>query len=211
MKKRLLSRLLIIKPCLLLALLLAAEAFAKTDVDALAEKLQRLETLSGKFQQTLVDAKGETLQASSGVFYLQRPGYFRWETQQPFPQLLVSDLQSIWLYDPDLAQVTVREYNEKVSATPALLLSGDVEKINQHYQVSKQDNNHYILKPISPQELFSELAVFFVDGQLTKMTLRDSLAQTTTFTFLEAVQNQSIAPELFTFIPPKGTDLISGN
>jgi outer membrane lipoprotein carrier protein len=181
------------------------------DADELAKQLSLLETFSGVFEQTLADDKGVILQESSGDFFLQRPGYFRWETKAPFPQLLVSDLQSIWLYDADLEQVTVREYNDKVAATPAILFSGDVSKINQHYVISKQGEDSYRLTPNNQHELFTQLTVTFVNEQLSEMSLQDSLGQTTLFRFLDGVYNQTISPELFDFTPPEGTDIIVGN
>ncbi len=181
------------------------------DADTLAEKLALLDTFSGAFEQTLTDDKGEELQASSGDFFLQRPGYFRWNTTEPFPQLLVSDLQSIWMYDPDLEQVTVRAYDNNVSATPALLLSGDVTKIKEHYHVEQTQAQRYVLTPLQPQELFTRLTVSFMNGQLSDMRLIDALGQTTTFRFIDGIYNQAIDRALFEFVPPEGTDVIIGN
>jgi len=181
------------------------------DVDELAGKLVMLTTFSGDFQQTLVDDEGQALQESTGVFSLKRPGYFYWETKQPFPQLLVSDLTNIWLYDSDLEQVTVKPYDDRVSQTPALLLSGDVSKMSESYSVTKKTENEYVLTPKSQQELFTQLIVTFSFDQLSAMTLQDSLGQTTTFTFINGVYNQVIADERFQFIPPEGTDVILGN
>lgn len=181
------------------------------DVDELAEKLVKLTTFSGDFQQTLVDDQAQVLQQSTGVFLLKRPGYFYWETKAPFPQLLVSDLSNIWLYDPDLEQVTVKTYDERVSQTPALLLSGDVSKMSESYTVSKKTDNEYVLIPKSQQELFTQLTVRFAADQLDMMSLQDSLGQTTTFDFINGIYNQDIADERFQFIPPEGTDVILGN
>ena len=173
--------------------------------------MAKLNTFFGTFQQILVDDKGVVLQESSGDFFLQRPGYFRWETKEPFPQLLVSDLQSIWLYDPDLEQVTVREYDDRLSATPALLLSGDLSQINQHYLIEQQTDKRYLLTPRVAHELFNELTVAFSDGQLSEMALHDALGQVTTFRFIDGIYNQVIPQTLFEFTPPEGTDLIIGN
>ena len=109
------------------------------DAKALTKTLKHYQTLSGNFIQTMVDEQGVSLQESSGTFVVKKPGYFYWDTKQPFPQLLVSNLDRIWLYDPDLEQVTIRSYQQSVSDSPALLLSGDAEKITQRYQVSQTD------------------------------------------------------------------------
>lgn len=194
---------------LAMCLLFCSYAVSQSDADELAEKLRKLNTLTGQFEQTLVDAQGQILQESSGTFLLQRPGFFRWETLEPFPQLLVSNLQNIWLYDPDLEQVTVRAYNNQLSQTPALLLSGNVEEINQHYTVKKNQQNIYELVPKASQDLFSMLIVVFNNEQLASMVLKDSLEQQTTFRFLQTQYNRAIDPTEFEFVPPAGTDVIT--
>lgn len=192
------------------------------DAGELTDKLALLKTFSGDFQQTLVDDEGLVLQTSNGVFSLKRPGYFYWETTAPFPQLLVSDLNTIWLYDPDLEQVSVRPYDEKVSQTPALLLSGDVNKVSDAYRVERlsadtqveseamSGDTAFALFPKQPQTLFTQLLVEFTGDQLASMQLHDSLGQVTTFAFSRGIYNQPIANERFTFTPPEGVDVIQG-
>ncbi|MGS2716667.1 outer membrane lipoprotein chaperone LolA [Eionea flava] len=202
-------------------LLLGFKVYAD-DAGELTSKLALLTTFSGEFQQTLVDDEEQVLQASKGIFSLKRPGYFYWETTAPFPQLLVSDLNTIWLYDPDLEQVSVKPYDEKISQTPALLLSGDVNKVSDAYRVEKlnvdaQTNSEvfsdnpvtvFALFPKQPQTLFTQLLVEFTGDQLASMQLHDSLGQVTTFAFSQGVYNQAIANEQFTFTPPDGVDVI---
>lgn len=195
----------------LIGFMFSASLFAQTDANELSQKLASLDGLSGQFQQTLHDAQGEVLQESSGKFLLKRPGLFRWETQDPFPQLLVSNLENIWLYDPDLEQVTIRTYDSRLSQTPALLLSGDVEQINEHYIVKKVSETKYELTPKGSQDLFTVLVVVFEESQLSKMVLTDSLEQTTTFEFLQTQANPVIDLTQFEFTPPAGTDVIVDN
>lgn len=191
-------------------ILLSINVFAD-DAQDFAARMGEQKSLSGDFQQTVKDAKGEVLQESSGKFALLRPGYFRWETIEPFPQLLMSDLKTIWLHDPDLEQVTVREYDDRVSQTPAVLFSGDPVAISTHYSIKKINNERYQLTPKVPQELFEHLWVEFVDSKLVSMTLQDSLAQETVFALNNTKLNAILNLEQFQFIPPEGTDIILGN
>lgn len=183
----------------------------KSDADELVAKLELLQSFSGDFQQTLIDDKGQLLQESSGGFLLQRPGYFLWETKEPFPQRLISNLQTIWLYDPDLEQVTIREYNEDIAQTPALLLSGDLQQINQQYSIKKISDSQFVLTPLKQQALFQDLNVQFVNNQLSNMSLKDALGQTTVFSFSNAQYGNTVSTDRFNFIPPEGTDVIVGN
>lgn len=186
---------------------------------SLAATLKGYQTLSGQFTQTLVDEQGQLLQTSSGTFIVKKPGYFYWDTQQPFPQLLVSDLESIWLYDPDLEQVTVRSYQNSVSHSPALLLSGDAEQITQNYRVSRVDtppatpaaspvSARFLLKPRANNSGFTELQLAFAQQTLVQMVMKDSLQQVTTFDFSDIVVNRAFADSTFQFTPPAGVDVL---
>ena len=70
--------------------------------------LDEAQTMSAEFRQTLFTETGEASQSSSGRFYVKRPGRFRWDYAAPAEQLVVSDGTSLWMYDVDLEQVTVR-------------------------------------------------------------------------------------------------------
>ena len=174
--------------------------------------LKPLTSLDGRFQQTLTDDEGDVLQVSSGVFSLKRPGLFRWQTLEPFPQLLVSNQQTIWLYDEDLEQVIVRPYTEAVNNTPALLLTGDIGQLSTYYQIARQsDDDTFILSSKngdSESELFTRIALTFENRQLSKMVLTDSLGQLSIFRFTDLTINPVLAENLFSFEPPPGVDVI---
>lgn len=186
-------------------------ANAVTATQELAGILKTYATVKGNFTQTLVDNQGELIQDSSGIFTVKAPGYFNWETKQPFPQLLVADLNTIWLYDPDLEQVTLTPYSDNVDQSPALLLSGNVEQIRENYTVIKADGvaDSFILRPKRADSNFTELHLAFADTVLLSMKLKDTLDQTTTFTFSEVKINRSVNDALFIFEPPEGVDVLT--
>lgn len=194
------------------------------DSQELAKLLVEYKTIQGDFEQSLLDSKGEIIQESSGIFTVKSPGFFLWDTQAPFPQLLVSNLQDIWLYDPDLEQVTIRPYSQDIDQSPALLLSGNIEKISQTYHIKKnrhvnKDENtrtdklvnitsYFVLTPKQVNSVFIELQLGFIDNTIQQMTLADSLGQTTHFTFSNMVLNQLINEEIFEFSIPVGVDVL---
>lgn len=173
-----------------------------------SELLSRYESFSGFFEQSLVDDKGQNLQTLSGEFMIKRPGLFRWETYNPYPQLLVSDLKTLWLFDPDLEQVTVRPFDNQASQSPALLLSGDADNISTHYQVTSiETNRRYELIPTTSNN-FSQMELLFENAALSQIIVLDSLDQTTTFTFSDIKTNQTFLPSLFEFDIPDGVDVL---
>lgn len=200
-------------PALLCGIFITAVVVATAvadDTKDLSERLQKYHTLAGRFSQTLIDARGELIQDSKGVFTVKKPGYFRWETQEPFPRLLVADLQTVWLYDPDLEQVTIRPYTDSVAQSPALLLSGNTTEIAGVYDVVKAEENDslFILTPKNEEVGFTELRLQFGAGKLASMQLVDSLQQTTTFVFSDLKININVPATEFWFTPPEGVDVL---
>jgi len=82
--------------------------------------MAEVNAFSARFEQTLYDADGDTLQTSSGTVVLERPARFRWEyaasDSDASGQVLVADGERVWLYDPDLEQVTVNRIDERVAS-----------------------------------------------------------------------------------------------
>src|SRR3546814_14982350 len=95
-------------------------------------------------------------------------------------QLLVSIGQKVWLYDPDLEQVTVQQLDQRLTHTPALLLSGDVSTISENFEVSHKEAGEVVdftLKPKAKDTLFDNLSLSFRRGLINVMPLIDSVGQ----------------------------------
>ncbi|MBP8184572.1 MAG: outer membrane lipoprotein chaperone LolA [Pseudomonas sp.] len=200
-------------------LLLAVMAFAVVPAQAddavavarLTALLSQAKTLTARFSQLTLDGSGTQLQETAGELALQRPGLFRWHTDAPAEQLLVSNGQKVWLFDPDLNQVTIQVLDQRLTHTPALLLSGDVSKISENFAVSHKEGGSvvdFILKPKAKDSLFDNLRLSFRNGVINDMQLVDSVGQRTNILFLGVKMNEPIAPSQFTFTVPAGADVI---
>lgn len=189
------------------ALATASESFAAT--------LAVLNTVSGDFQQRLLDKNGHLLQATEGKFKLKRPGYFYWEVSPPYEQIVVGTPDSLKVYDPDLEQMTVYS-QDSLAGSPAALLSGDVDKIRASYLVNKTDASGKDVYQLSQQNTESgsfESLIFTFESKggekyLSKMVFKDKLGQTTEITVSNIKNNQTIPAEQFEFTAPAGTDVI---
>lgn len=195
-----------------LALAAAGAQAQDAAVQRLTELLGRAQTLSGRFSQLSLDASGTQLQESMGELSLQRPGKFRWHTDAPMEQLLVSDGTTVWLYDPDLEQVTIQKLDQRLTHTPALLLSGNVSTIRENFDVSYTQSGEVVdfqLKPKSPDTLFDTLRLSFRSGVINDMQLIDSVGQRTNILFSGIEMNRPLDAGLFRFEVPQGVDVIS--
>lgn len=113
-----------------LGLLLLASGVAHADgLQALEYFLKHVQSAKGQFTQVVTSPpkQGEMVgkrKTSSGEFAIARPNKFRFDYTKPFEQLMVSDGQTLWVYDADLQQLTQRRLSEAITGTPAVLLTG---------------------------------------------------------------------------------------
>ena len=59
-----------------------------------------LSSLRAEFRQSVIDARGNTVESAEGTMSLARPGRFRWDYREP-AQLIVSDGVTVWFHDID--------------------------------------------------------------------------------------------------------------
>ena len=198
-------------------LLLPVLAFTSLSAHADAESVKRLgqllgsDTITARFSQLTLDGSGTQLQDTAGELSVKRPGLFYWHTDAPQEQLMVSDGQKVSLWDPDLEQVTIKKLDQRLTQTPALLLSGDVSKISESFDItSKQagDVMDFTLKPKTKDTLFDSLRLSFRGGKINDMQLIDSVGQRTNILFTGVKVNEPIPASKFKFDIPKGADVI---
>lgn len=192
-------------------LALSGSVLANDAVDSLLEQLHTMNNFQANFTQTTRDPSGSTLQQMHGELIVERPGKMRWETEEPFAQLVVSDGSLLWIYDTDLEQVTIRSMGQSIQETPALLLSGDAKEIRDGFSVSmmqKGDVTQYRLTPNDNSQLFEALQFNYRAQGLSSMSIDDATGQTTNITFRQARINQALPEHTFLFEVPEGVDII---
>jgi outer membrane lipoprotein carrier protein len=187
----------------------ASAQSARQQLQAFSGKLQTAEVV---FQQTVTGPNGEKVQSAQGRMQLKSPNLFRWEYSKPVQQLIVADGRRIWVYDPDLQQVTVKSQDALNQDNPLSALTKP-ELIDRFYTVTelpvKQGVNWLQLKPKNQQASpFDKAWLGFGANGLVSMRLFDSLGQVSEFTFGTWRKNQAIAPSRFVFSPPKGVDVV---
>jgi outer membrane lipoprotein carrier protein len=199
-------------------LLVAAgqNAQSQATVDELGEKLVNdfltdVVTMQGRFEQSLIDADGTVVEESAGTLEIERPSRFRWAYSDPYEQWLVADGVNIWSYDVDLAQVTVKPQAQALSNTPALLLGGSGNALEQfHFEGSMVENETtwVRMRPVDESSGFNRVELGFFDGELSRMVFFDNLEQTTLVALYDVVVNQPIDAAHFEFVVPEDADLV---
>ena len=168
-------------------------------------------TFQGNFEQALIDADGQVVESTTGTLEIQRPGQFRWSYVDPYEQWLLADGLNIWSYDVDLAQVTVKPQAEALANTPALLLGGSADALEQfNYEGSYTETitTWVRLAPKNTDSGFLRVELGFVDDTLSRMVFFDNLEQTTLVDMSEVAVNEMIDPARFRFDVPDDVDVV---
>lgn len=186
-------------------------AMADDGAERLTHMLEPVKTYVADFDQEILDSGGQRLQEASGRMWLARPGHFRWEVDAPYEQVVVSNGEEVTLYDPDLQQATVQALDERVTHTPALLLSGSTDELTESYEVTRSQQGTaetFTLTPRDADTLFESLKLTFYGEILGRLQMTDSTGQRTAIEFDDAQQNVEVDDSRFTLELPSGTDVI---
>ena len=194
-----------------ISLVLVFSAQGKPDAGRLNQLLSGITTLEATFKQVLLNEHAETIQESSGIFQLKRPGKFRWDYTKPYTQLIVADGRRLWVYDADLEQVTVKKQGTALGNTPALLLT-DARAVEKDFDVQSKGVQEGLewfgLTPKDKESNFLKIKLAFGQNKLQQMELVDGFGQTTRLVFSDININTHIAVKQFEFKPPRGVDII---
>ena len=193
------------------AVLVTSTAFAGAR-DELKSFTTGLKGLDGQFTQQVHDGNGKLKETSSGQVSLSAPRLFRWEYTKPYPQLIVADGSKVWIYDPDLQQVTVREQGAEEQNTPLSALI-DPGKLDQQFNVKEAgtaDGLQWLaFTPKNGGEAsFESARLGFGKEGLARMEVKDAVGQRTTLSFSGWKRNPAFASGTFKYAPGKGVDVI---
>lgn len=199
-------------------LLVLASVMAASSVHAADSARARMEAFSkdlksvtADFAQSVTSANGNAGDKSSGTLALQAPRQFRWEAIKPYQQTIVADGSKVWVYDPDLEQVSVRRQSLEQSHSPLSVLT-NLSLLDREFTASEFGSRDGLLwlklvsKASEPEFEYAELG--FDEHGLARMTFKDQLGNTTEIRFSKWQRNPILDAATFRFVPPKGVDVI---
>ncbi|HEY4583812.1 MAG TPA: outer membrane lipoprotein chaperone LolA [Lysobacter sp.] len=189
-----------------------ASAGARDQLNAFTKGLK---TLDGRFTQQVFDAKGKLKESSGGRIALAAPRQFRWEYAKPYPQQIVADGRTVWIYEPDLQQVTKRPQGAEERSSPLAALT-DPSRLDAQFVVQESGSaNGLAWVTLTPKgdassAGFRTAKLGFGPQGLARMQVVDQLGQRTDIAFSGWKRNAALPAATFRFTPPKGVDVIGG-
>ncbi|MBI1987523.1 MAG: outer membrane lipoprotein chaperone LolA [Nitrospinae bacterium] len=205
-----------------------AEALSLEEiVDRVQKKYEGTQGFTADFEQTTRLAAFKKEQVSSGKVFMKKPGRMRWEYQSPEKQLIVSDGDTLWIYNASLHQVIENKLSKAYdSKTPGLFLTG-MGKLTEDFQVrfspdlpqalgggTPSGAGPYTLElsPKDPQlqQNLSRLVITVnpKDYLVEKSVAYDPLGNVTALHFSNIRVNVGLPLSLFKFQVPKGAERI---
>ena len=192
-------------------------------LDALAQFLKSTRSGRADFTQVVTPPPkaGQVLRGktSSGQFAFSRPARFRFDYLKPFPQTIVADGQTLWLYDPDLEQVTARKQAQALGNTPASVIASasELSAVERDFVLHEEpDADGLSWVTATPRQRDGSLQSVRIglrsEGAsviLTRLDILDNLGQRSVITFERFEANPvGLGAAQFQFVAPKGVDIV---
>lgn len=214
---------------------LTAPATAKADgLKSLEIFMKTARTGRAEFTQTVTapakdgHSAAAAVKRSSGQFAFARPGRFRFDYEKPFSQTIVADGQTLWLYDPDLQQVTRRAQAQALGSTPAALLASapNLAALQAQFTLTnapapaavapegqgqgQEPALHWVqATPKTPGGTLQSVFVGFASaGHLVALDIVDSFGQRSQIRFRALQTNGALPATTFEFTAPAGVDVL---
>ena len=199
-------------PLCVAALMMSTVSHAADSARARMEAFSKgMHSVTATFSQSVTDANGHRGDESSGTLALEAPRQFRWETTKPYQQTIVADGSKVWVYEPDLAQVSVRNQSSAETHSPLTVLT-DLSQLDKQFSAAESGERDGLSwlkltsKAKEPEFEYAELG--FDATTLQRMLFKDQLGNTTEINFSDWKRNPAIAAGTFKFTPPKGVDVV---
>lgn len=195
-----------------LALMCTSMATAADSARAGLEKFTHdIHSLSCSFVQQVTDARGELQSDVQGTLALESPRQFRWHTHSPQEQLIVADGARVWIYDPELEQVTVRHQSAAEAHSPLTVLT-DLSRLDKDFTVTEpgqRDGLNWLrLTPKGEDTQFEFAEIGMAEDTPQQMVFTDTLGGQSRITFSDWQRNPKLPAGTFQFTPPEGADVV---
>ena len=213
---------LLVAPLAMLSIAASAQQQGAADLESLESFVKNTKSGRAAFTQVVTspakDGQVAKTKTSTGSFEFLRPNRFKFIYKKPFEQSIVSDGQTLWLYDVDLNQVTSRKLAQALNGTPAAVIAAaaDLKGLQADFNLTPlPEKNGLQWVQATPKSKDGQLQSISVGlkptdkgNELAALEILDSFGQRSSMTFTQFEVNPALAPASFQFKPPQGADVI---
>lgn len=191
----------------------------------LQEKIDSLQSLGGRFVQSLESAALGPTRTERGRFAIRKPAMMRWEYETPEKKLAITDGRTTWLYLPEEREVHVGRLSDQTGGGAATLLLAGKLRLQLDFRARLLEGSDLVeagpqgvagaavleLKPYRTSDEFDRILLAVEPDRLLirRVTLVDPLGDRMVFELYDLVENPVLPDDQFHFEIPKGVDVIS--
>lgn len=172
-----------------------------------------MDAFQATFGQELHHRQSDVVEKRTGSLLFQKPMLIRWETAEPYPELLIVTSGEIWNYLP--AEDLAYRYSLDMlqNASPIIVVLTGQQALDREFDVELLPNDgaliHLRLYPYEPStqlteaEVWVDATTFFIHSAIST----DFYGNTNKITFTSMNAASKAPAGTFAFSPPPGTDV----
>ena len=191
------------------------------DISQIQKTYDTIKEIQASFvQESVVKSwNAQQVQKAQGKVFFKKTGKMFWDYQEPVPQQIISDGNTLWFYEPEDKQVTVTTVGEGFQTQiSADLLNGKAQlkrdfEVTEITSTTEGNTGKLVLQliPRSPQHNLNKVILrldkkTFLIYQTEVYDLFDNL---TRITFSQIQIDTKLTDALFTFTPPPGVEILA--
>ncbi|TVR02912.1 MAG: outer membrane lipoprotein carrier protein LolA [Deltaproteobacteria bacterium] len=185
-----------------------------TIVAAIQATYERVDDFQANFTQEFHNPTlGET-RTSEGRVFFRKPGMMRWDYQTPTERFLISDGQTLWVYEPEFDQYYTQSLADSQLPTALRFLMGEGD-LRRDFEITlREERNGTAVLDLVPRESEAQVrrlrfTVHLESATVTETVVVDPLGNTNRLRFRQVRQNAGLPSSGFSFSPPSGTTRIT--
>lgn len=175
------------------------------------------ESLSADFTQTSIFEQMDIEDTAHGRVMFKQPDKVRWEYKTPYPQLIVSDGDALWIYKPEENQVIVGRAEVLMGQGGGASFLADIFSIRgkfvTHMADSREKEGCYVLR-LEPKDAIEQVSVVYLyisrqTYDIVEVETKNAFGEVTRITFDNIELDAAIADDRFVFDIPIDADIIA--
>lgn len=177
---------------------------------ALQKKYDSMKTFRAIFTQRLLHQESGSEEIRKGTLLFQKPLNIRWETEKPYPELLVVNKDAVWDYLPDEELAYCYSPDVVKDSRSVIQVVTGQTRLDKDFTVqSEKDDGGLAVLRLYPKDPTPQLveAILWIDKEsklISRVQIMDFYGNTNEVHFTAITPDVPLQMSVFSFTPPKG-------
>lgn len=169
-----------------------------------------MKTFRAMFTQRLLHQESGSEEIRKGTLLFQKPLNIRWETEKPYPELLVVNKDAVWDYLPDEELAYCYSPDVVKDSRSVIQVVTGQTRLDKDFTVqSEKDDGGLAVLRLYPKDPTPQLveAILWIDKEsklISRVQIMDFYGNTNEVHFTTLTPDVPLQMSVFSFTPPKG-------